>query len=56
MSKYTSKSSKKQYRRKASKAPRRALKKSKPTAKKFTPRQLAQYVSAVKAKRGESEE
>jgi len=50
----TSKSSKKTYRRrKTSKGPRRPLKKSK-TVKKFTSKQLKQYVALVRENRGES--
>jgi len=41
--------------RKTSKGPRRPLKKSKPTAKKFTKRQLALYVQTVKELRGLNE-
>ncbi|MBT5595180.1 MAG: hypothetical protein HOJ60_06585 [Euryarchaeota archaeon] len=52
--KYTSKSSKKPYRRrKTSTAPRRAVKKAK-TVKKFTAKQLKQYVAMVREHRGES--
>lgn len=54
---YTSKSSRYSKKgRKTSTGPRRSVKKSKPTAKNFTRRQLAQYVAAVKAKRAGDEE
>jgi hypothetical protein len=54
--KYTSKSSRYTKGRKTSKGPRRPLKKSKPTEKKFTQRQIRAYVQAVRESRGDSEE
>jgi len=43
--------------RKTSTGPRRSVKKSKPTAKKFTKRQMREYILAVQAKRsGDGEE
>lgn len=55
--KYTSKSSRYSKKgRKTSTGPRRSVKKSKPTEKKFTQRQIRAYVQAVRESRGESEE